>query len=170
LLVYLLCMIWPAFAPNNLTTVTPAVAWSTSIGMAALIASFAIHRIRRGKKGVRKRCQVPFPPAFIVRRPQVSTTASPTVNSFRGLGKNRGPQRRRSGLRRCGFYRAKTTSLNPRVTHGRFVPRAWQEPRTVKAAVRATPLRGFWYSPLEESIAGALQEVFPSPHQSPMAG
>jgi len=50
LLVYLFCMIWPAFATNNLATVTPVVAWSTSIGVAALIASFAVHRARRGKK------------------------------------------------------------------------------------------------------------------------
>jgi len=49
-LVYLFCMIWPAFAANNLATVTPVVAWSTSIGMAALIASFAAHRARRGKR------------------------------------------------------------------------------------------------------------------------
>jgi len=39
-----------------------------------------------------------------------------------------------------GSYRAKTTNLNDRVPHGRFVPRAWEEPRTAKAAVRATPL------------------------------
>jgi len=50
LLVYLLCMIWPAFAPNNLAGVTPVVAWSTSIGMAALIASFAVHRARVAKR------------------------------------------------------------------------------------------------------------------------
>ncbi len=50
LLMYLFCMIWPAFAPNNLATVTPVVAWSTSIGMAVLIASFAAHRVRRGKR------------------------------------------------------------------------------------------------------------------------
>jgi len=52
LLAYLFCMIWPAFAPNNLATVTPAVAWSTSIGMAALIASFLAHRGRLGKRSV----------------------------------------------------------------------------------------------------------------------
>lgn len=49
-LLYLFCMIWPAFTANNLATVTPVVAWSTSIGMAALIASFAAHRVRRRKK------------------------------------------------------------------------------------------------------------------------
>lgn len=52
LLVYLVCMIWPAFAPNNLATVTPVVAWSTSVGMAALIASFVAHRGRLGKRAV----------------------------------------------------------------------------------------------------------------------
>jgi hypothetical protein len=52
LLMYLFCMIWPAFAPNNLATVTPAVAWSTSIGMGVLIASFVAHRVRRGKRPV----------------------------------------------------------------------------------------------------------------------
>ena len=52
LLVYLFCMIWPAFAPNNLATVTPVVAWSTSMGMAALIASFVAHRARLGKRSV----------------------------------------------------------------------------------------------------------------------
>jgi hypothetical protein len=52
LLMYLFCMIWPAFAPNNFATVTPVVAWSTSIGMAVLIASFAAHRVRRGKRPV----------------------------------------------------------------------------------------------------------------------
>jgi hypothetical protein len=50
LLVYLFCMIWPAFAPNNLATVTPVVAWSTSIGMVALIASFVAHRARAAKR------------------------------------------------------------------------------------------------------------------------
>jgi hypothetical protein len=50
LLVYLFCMIFPAFAPNNLATVTPAVVWSTTIGMVALIASFAVHRARATKR------------------------------------------------------------------------------------------------------------------------
>jgi len=50
LLVYLFCMIWPGFAPNNLATMKPIVAWSTSIGMAALIASFASHRARVAKR------------------------------------------------------------------------------------------------------------------------
>jgi hypothetical protein len=50
LLVYLFCMIWPAFATNNLSTVPPVVAWSTSIGMAALVASFAAHRARIAKR------------------------------------------------------------------------------------------------------------------------
>ena len=49
LLAYLFCMIWPAFAANNLSAVTPALAWSTSIGMAALIGPFVAHRVRRGK-------------------------------------------------------------------------------------------------------------------------
>ncbi len=48
LLLYLPCMILPAFATSNLATVTPLVAWSMSIGMAVLIASLAIHRRRRG--------------------------------------------------------------------------------------------------------------------------
>jgi len=39
-----------------------------------------------------------------------------------------------------GSYRAKTTNLNDSATHARFVPRAGEEPRTAKAAVRATPL------------------------------
>lgn len=48
LLVYLFCMIWPAFtAGSNLGVVTPAIAWSMSIGMVALGVSFAIHRMRR---------------------------------------------------------------------------------------------------------------------------
>jgi uncharacterized membrane-anchored protein len=51
-LVYLFCMIWPAFAPTNLSTVTPIVAWSTSIGMAVLIASFAVHRRRLAKRSI----------------------------------------------------------------------------------------------------------------------
>jgi hypothetical protein len=51
LLLYLFCMVWPAFgARNNPATVTPAIAWSTSLGMAALIASFAVHRAGRGKR------------------------------------------------------------------------------------------------------------------------
>jgi hypothetical protein len=49
LLLYLLCMISPAFVANNLATLTPIVAWSMGIGMAALIASFAFHRPRRRK-------------------------------------------------------------------------------------------------------------------------
>lgn len=52
LLVYLFCMIWPAFAAGNLATVTRVVAWSTSIGAAALVASFAAHRARRGKRSL----------------------------------------------------------------------------------------------------------------------
>jgi hypothetical protein len=52
LLVYLFCMIWPAFAPNYLAAVTPVVALSTSIGMAVLIASFVAHRVRCGKRPV----------------------------------------------------------------------------------------------------------------------
>lgn len=50
LLVYLFCMIFPAFAPNDLATLTPAVVWSTGIGMAVLIASFAVHRARATKR------------------------------------------------------------------------------------------------------------------------
>jgi hypothetical protein len=50
ILVYLFCMIWPAFASNSLATVTPVVALSTGIGMAALIASFTIHRARIAKR------------------------------------------------------------------------------------------------------------------------
>lgn len=50
LLLYLLCMIWPAFATSKLATLTPVVAWSMSVGMAALIASFAVHRARRRKE------------------------------------------------------------------------------------------------------------------------
>ena len=50
LLVYLFCMFWPAFAANDLTTVTPVIAWSIGIGVAAMMASFAVHRARRGKK------------------------------------------------------------------------------------------------------------------------
>jgi hypothetical protein len=50
LLLYLFCMIWPAFASSNLATVTPVVAWSTTTGTAVLIASFVVHRIRRGKE------------------------------------------------------------------------------------------------------------------------
>lgn len=49
LLLYLFCMVWPAFVVNNLASVTPVVAWSTTIGTAALTASFAVHRVRRGK-------------------------------------------------------------------------------------------------------------------------
>ena len=52
LLTYLLCMIWPAFAPNNLATITPVVAWSTSTGMAVLVASFVAHRAGRVKRPV----------------------------------------------------------------------------------------------------------------------
>jgi hypothetical protein len=54
LLVYLFCMIWPAFGPNNLAAVTPVVAWSTSIGMATLLASFVAHRPRAAKKRLLK--------------------------------------------------------------------------------------------------------------------
>ncbi len=50
LLLYLLCMIWPAFAASSLATLTPVVGWSMGIGMAALIASLAVHRARRGKE------------------------------------------------------------------------------------------------------------------------
>lgn len=50
LLLYLFCMMWPAFAANDLATVTPVVAWSTTIGTAALLISFAAHRVRRGKE------------------------------------------------------------------------------------------------------------------------
>lgn len=50
LLLYLLCMIWPAFAASNLATLTPVVAWSMGIGMGALIASFAVHRARRRRE------------------------------------------------------------------------------------------------------------------------
>jgi hypothetical protein len=49
LLLYLFCMIWPAFRATNLTSITPVVVWSTSIGMAGLIASFVVHRAGRGK-------------------------------------------------------------------------------------------------------------------------
>ena len=52
LLVYLFCMFWPAFAANDLTTVTPVIAWSIGVGVAALIASFAVHRARRGKESL----------------------------------------------------------------------------------------------------------------------
>jgi hypothetical protein len=52
LLLYLSCMIWPAFSPNLLATLTPGVAWSTSVGMVALIASFAAHRVRRGRRPI----------------------------------------------------------------------------------------------------------------------
>jgi hypothetical protein len=52
LLVYLFCMIWPAFGANDLATVTPVIAWSISIGVAALMASFAVHRARLGKKSL----------------------------------------------------------------------------------------------------------------------
>src|SRR5208283_3571064 len=44
--------------------------------------------------------------ALTVPRLQISTTAPPTADSFQGLGKNRGPQWRRSGLRLRGSYRA----------------------------------------------------------------
>jgi hypothetical protein len=51
LLLYLFCMVWPAFgARNSLATITPAIAWLTSLGMAALIVSFAAHRARHGKR------------------------------------------------------------------------------------------------------------------------
>jgi hypothetical protein len=39
-----------------------------------------------------------------------------------------------------GSYRAQTTNVNDSASYGRFVPRAGEEPRTAKAAVRATPL------------------------------
>jgi uncharacterized membrane protein len=43
--VYLFCVIWPAFAVrNNLAAVTPTLLWSTGIGMAVLVVSFALHR------------------------------------------------------------------------------------------------------------------------------
>lgn len=51
LLVYLFCIIWPAFAAGgNLGVVTPAITWSMIIGMAALGVSFAIHRMQRAKR------------------------------------------------------------------------------------------------------------------------
>jgi len=50
LLLYLLCMIWPAFAASSPAIVTPVMAWSTSVGMAALVVSFAVHRTRRRKE------------------------------------------------------------------------------------------------------------------------
>ncbi len=53
LVVYLFCMVWPAFgAPNDLSKLTPILAWGASIGMAALVASFVAHRIRRGRNTV----------------------------------------------------------------------------------------------------------------------
>jgi hypothetical protein len=51
-LLYLFCMIYPTFAAKDITTLTPVVAWSVSIGMAALLASFAAHRARWRKKSV----------------------------------------------------------------------------------------------------------------------
>jgi hypothetical protein len=55
LLVYLFCMIWPIFATLShpvpaKVTVTPVLAWSAGIGMAALIISFAAHHRRRTKR------------------------------------------------------------------------------------------------------------------------
>jgi hypothetical protein len=53
LVVYLFCMVWPAFgAPNDLSRLTPMLAWTESIGMACLVASFLAHRIRRGRNAV----------------------------------------------------------------------------------------------------------------------
>ncbi len=51
LLIYLFCLFWPGFTLGaNLGVVTPVIAWSMTIGMAALGVSFAIHHKRRGKK------------------------------------------------------------------------------------------------------------------------
>ena len=50
LLLYLLCMVWPAFSLNNLATLTAVVVWPMGIGMVALIASFASHRARHMKQ------------------------------------------------------------------------------------------------------------------------
>ena len=52
-LTYLFCMVWPAFAPNNLSAVTPIVTWSTGVGMAVLVASFVAHRAQQRKQSVR---------------------------------------------------------------------------------------------------------------------
>lgn len=53
LLLYLFCMVWPAFpARKDLATVTPDIAWSTSIGMAALVTSFVAHRARHGNEAL----------------------------------------------------------------------------------------------------------------------
>jgi hypothetical protein len=49
ILLYLFCMVLPAFSENNLAAMTPIVGWSTSIGIAVLIASFVSHRARLGK-------------------------------------------------------------------------------------------------------------------------
>jgi hypothetical protein len=46
-LVYLFCMVWPAFAVNNPVTLTRAVAWSTGVGMTAIVGAFAGRRARR---------------------------------------------------------------------------------------------------------------------------
>ncbi len=62
LLVYLACMTWPIFSDgSNLGIVTPAIAWACGVGMAALIVSIAIHRIR-GSKTVTKRSQAEIQP------------------------------------------------------------------------------------------------------------
>jgi hypothetical protein len=49
LLLNLFCMILPVFGENKLTVVPPIVGWSTSIGIAVLIASFVSHRARLRK-------------------------------------------------------------------------------------------------------------------------
>jgi hypothetical protein len=54
LLVYLSCIIWPAFiAHKDLATVTPDIVWSSSIGMIVLGASLATHHMRR-RRGAKR--------------------------------------------------------------------------------------------------------------------
>src|SRR5690348_6343594 len=51
LLLFLFCMIFPALlSNNNFTQRSAAVAWSSTIGMTALIVAFVVHRIRLRKK------------------------------------------------------------------------------------------------------------------------
>ncbi len=58
-LLYLACMILPAFsAEESHGAVTPTILAELAIGMVAIVISFAIHHIQRGKKPARAQVEI----------------------------------------------------------------------------------------------------------------